>query len=414
MVQQRQSKTVVYENNLNQDFFFGTVDIKNEKAESPNSALSIKEHADIEHGNCHDDNYSLPYAPDLHKHKELYVSERFIKFIPSQTSDWLRSTYPNAFLILSVIAERARRTNDMPDGLLIGDAIISYEKLGESCGLSKKQVRLAIEKLVEHQILEIIWNGRGAKPLKKRALKRALKGMLVNLCDSSIWDINPEREGTVEGTQRALKGHSKGTKQEGRRRNKNEEDIYSQSSYSKDIPPPNPDSGKKRRKEDSFFSKKREYANGVFLSEDEYELIKQKFFSFSIEKVLQRYSDWKHGVGEFSNGKGCKTRISRDFDALQNWDHSPEKEDIIPHNIQIAKEIQSKYLFMNHTYSIELRKEDVTFETKGAIGEAYKFMEFRFEDKYMGEKLEKVAYAFSQKYLEAEKYRKQMESTWKK
>ena len=115
------------------------------------------------------------------------MSERFIKYIPSNDrSSWLRENYPNAFLLLSLIAERARRTSGHFDGREIGTAEIGD---WEKAGLTEQKYRTAKDKLVEFKIIEILGTRRNPQ---KSTTKSTTQGTLVKLLDSTIWDINPE------------------------------------------------------------------------------------------------------------------------------------------------------------------------------------------------------------------------------
>lgn len=130
----------------------------------------------------------------------------FIKYIrDSDKASWLRSNYPNAYLLLSVIAESARRHPDILDGLEIGDVIVSELTTPKKAGISKKAYRNAIDKLEELKFIETVWNPKNTKQ-QKRAIKRAIKSKVVCLIDSDIWDINPTPKGDQKGDQRANKG----------------------------------------------------------------------------------------------------------------------------------------------------------------------------------------------------------------
>jgi hypothetical protein len=133
-------------------------------------------------------------------------NQRFIKYIPSEKATWLRKKYPNAFLLLSLIAERARRVPNSPDGFEIGDALVGdYEE----AGLTRKEYRTALEKLQEFGYIEILLKSKNSKKVQKRAIKGAIKGTLVNLLNSDIWEINAEVYGHQIGQERAIKGPSK-------------------------------------------------------------------------------------------------------------------------------------------------------------------------------------------------------------
>lgn len=149
------------------------------------------------------------------------IMSRFIKFIPSEESSYLMRNHPNAFLLLCLIAERARRVAGNIDGLQTGDAILGDY---EAAGLTRKQYRTALDHLVELGLIKIIYNGKKFQNGEKRAIKMAIKGTLVNILNSRIWDINPDEEGQQKGQQRANRGPTEGHEQERIRKNKKEEE----------------------------------------------------------------------------------------------------------------------------------------------------------------------------------------------
>ncbi len=114
---------------------------------------------------------------------------RFVQFIPGEDSSFLRQNHPNAFLLLSLIAERARRYANLPDGLQVGDAILGDY---QAAGLSRQQYRTALDTLVELGYIDIIYNGKTFLKREKSTIKITITGTLVNLKDSRIWDINSE------------------------------------------------------------------------------------------------------------------------------------------------------------------------------------------------------------------------------
>ncbi len=123
------------------------------------------------------------------------MSKRFLKYIPSEKSSHLRSTYPFAFLLLQLVAERARRTPNDPSGLDVGEAYIGDHK---SFGATRQQYRTALKHLVDKQFLEIIENCRNRK---KSTTGITTVGTKVKLIDNSIWDINCDYEKTESTTE---------------------------------------------------------------------------------------------------------------------------------------------------------------------------------------------------------------------
>jgi hypothetical protein len=139
------------------------------------------------------------------------AKNRFIKFMDSEESDYLLKHQPNAFLLLTLIAKRARRCNGSLDGFEVGDALLGdYSE----CGLTRKKYRVALQKLEELKLIEILKKSKNGRTCQKRAIKRAIKGTLVSLRDSRIWDINSDNKGHQSGQPGAIKGPSKGHEQE--------------------------------------------------------------------------------------------------------------------------------------------------------------------------------------------------------
>lgn len=118
--------------------------------------------------------------------------ERFIKFMPSEKADWLREKHPYAFLLLSLIAQRARRCPGHPDGLEVGDALIGdYDKAGIPTEAKYRSAKSVLVKIGAIKIKETNRN-----PISKEANKQILtnrittRGTLVTLLNSDVWDIN--------------------------------------------------------------------------------------------------------------------------------------------------------------------------------------------------------------------------------
>lgn len=137
------------------------------------------------------------------------MSDRFIKFIPSEEADYLQENHPNAFLLLCLIAKRARRISGNPDGLEIGEAHIGdYKKAGIA---SEKMYRTAKIILSQRGHLLFIETCRNRK---KGATGRATVGTKVKLLRSDVWDINFDVKGDIKGDRGATEGRPKGDEQD--------------------------------------------------------------------------------------------------------------------------------------------------------------------------------------------------------
>jgi len=148
------------------------------------------------------------------------MKQNYIQLGREDRTRWLISTYPNAFLLLSLIAINARRVDGYPDGLEIGDAIIDCK----SCGLSRQQYRTAIEKLVEFKMIKIIHNGKKFFEPRKSTIRITIKSMLVKLIDSDIYDINSESSNQHVNQRATNEQPTSNHKQERIRKNKKEKE----------------------------------------------------------------------------------------------------------------------------------------------------------------------------------------------
>ena len=112
--------------------------------------------------------------------------ERFLKFIPSEEAFWLMENKPNAFRLLTHIANTARRYNGHPDGLTIGQCHLQSWTFYK---LTEQEYRTAKEVLVKRKHIKIIETNRTRK---KSTTGVTTNSTLVELCSLMIWDINPE------------------------------------------------------------------------------------------------------------------------------------------------------------------------------------------------------------------------------
>lgn len=137
MIQERQVQIQNYQNKLNGEGFSDTVNHENKKAESYNSAFCKYEPADSERGSCKIDNHSISHSPNLHKHKEKYVSEEgYLKlprsFIQSERWRSLKSKQQRFFLYLLERAQYTPKTfyhNGNEIHVAAGQFCISYRRM---------------------------------------------------------------------------------------------------------------------------------------------------------------------------------------------------------------------------------------------------------------------------------------------
>lgn len=264
------------------------------------------------------------------------MSESFVKLIRSEEMRYLARKHPNAFILLTFIAERARRENGHPDGLTIGQCHIGDYK---EYGLTEKEYRTA-KKILEHRNhIKIIETNRTRKSsrdvrssfnfknVKKETTERATKsttiGTLVEICSLTVYDINPEcanqQKGDRNGDRGATEGRPRGDEQEGRRRNKKDH-------------PSIPSFGSDRMSDD--FSSKAEIVPGIWLSQADIDTcIKLKG---SIENVreaiefIQASKSRKHPIADWPN-------------ALSKWKIERKSASRIEENIALAEKLSKAF-----------------------------------------------------------------------
>jgi hypothetical protein len=108
---------------------------------------------------------------------------RFLKFIPSEEAFWLMHNKPNAFRLLTHIANTARRKNGNPDGLTQGQCHLQHWTF---YGLTQQEYRTAKKILVERKHVKILETNRTRK---KSTTGTTTASTLVELCSLTVWDI---------------------------------------------------------------------------------------------------------------------------------------------------------------------------------------------------------------------------------
>lgn len=114
--------------------------------------------------------------------------------------------HPNAFILLTIIAQRARRLGDPCDitGLEQNQAYIGDFK---EYGMSRQNYRTALKVLKSnHQV----------------TIEPTTKGSIVTLCDSGIYDITPEQSNHQATTDQPSPNHRLTTKKKERREEEEE------------------------------------------------------------------------------------------------------------------------------------------------------------------------------------------------
>lgn len=112
--------------------------------------------------------------------------ERFLKFIPSEEAFWLMKNKPNAFYLLSQIANTARRTPGSADGLALGQCHLRHWSKYE---LTEQQYRTAKLILTGRKHIKIIETNRTRQ---KSTTGSTTASTLVEIISTTIYDINSE------------------------------------------------------------------------------------------------------------------------------------------------------------------------------------------------------------------------------
>ena len=139
-------------------------------------------------------------------------TEPFIKMARNSKNFWeLIKRRHSAYVLLSVVAQRARRTDDVTfDDLEIGEAYLGDHKI---YGASRQNYRTDIRML---------------KNLKFLTTRSTSKGTIAKLCDDSIFDINATIKLTKDLTNSQPSPNHRLTTNKNDKNVKNDKNIYIQ------------------------------------------------------------------------------------------------------------------------------------------------------------------------------------------
>ncbi len=146
------------------------------------------------------------------------MCDLFLKLSRDDEAEYLAKKHPNAFILLFFIAKRARRYDGHPDGLTIGQCHIGDH---ENMGLSRQEYRTALALLETKRFLQIVENCRTRQ---KSTTGSTTVGTLVKLCDSRIYDINPDKGNHRPNHRPTTDQPPTNHEQERTRKNKKEEE----------------------------------------------------------------------------------------------------------------------------------------------------------------------------------------------
>jgi len=248
------------------------------------------------------------------------MSERFIKLSRSERTEWLLENHPNAFLLLTQIALRARRTSNSPDGYEIGECHIGDYEAAGIC--SEKAYRTAKDVLSRERAIKICETCRNRK---KGATGRATFGTKVKLLNSEFYDINEEDKGDRKGDRGATEGRPKGDEQECKN-DKNERKINN-------ISPIFP----KRAKE-------------VHVSDDDHSKLVKDLTIEVTQECYQYLSQWKE-----NNPKQAK-KFNSDIGRIRKWVINAVREEKIKNAELDQRENRLKNSKENSNEAVENEK----------------------------------------------------------
>lgn len=120
----------------------------------------------------------------------------YVMLLRGKETDELQEKHPNVYLLITYIARKAKRTNEVSDGYEIGECLLDDSI---PIGLSRQALRTAIEKAENMRLISVSAKGRNltlnreiCRLNTKSTIKLTIRGTLVKLISSTICDINPE------------------------------------------------------------------------------------------------------------------------------------------------------------------------------------------------------------------------------
>ncbi len=251
---------------------------------------------------------------------------RFLKFIPSDEALWLLVEKPNAFRLLTFIANTARRYNGHPDGLLIGQCHLQHWTFYK---LTEQEYRTAKRILVERQHLKIIETNRTRK---KSTTGTTTASTLVQLCSTTVYDINYEDINDRINDRATTDQRLPNDKQERIRKKKKEKESHpSIPSFESDEP--NRDDGG-MTDDFSFEKEKIEIVKGVFISQADLDSCMK--IKGSLEKV-------KHAIEFIQGSKKRKHPIGDWPNALSKWKIENKTKNKVQEHVAYAEKLCEEF-----------------------------------------------------------------------
>jgi hypothetical protein len=281
------------------------------------------------------------------------MAERFIKFIPSEEAFWLMEHRPNAFRLLTHIANTARRTPSGPDGLLIGQCHLQH---WTKYNFTEREYRTAKEILVKRKHILIIETNRTRS---KSTTGSTTGSTLVQLISLTVYDINKELDDDRNDDRTTTERRPNDDKQE-RRMKKNEKEDH----------PSIPSKGSRGMTDDfSFQEEMIEVIPGVLLTKPDLE--KCLYLKGSLEKVQE-------AIQFIQDNPKRKNDITDWPNALSRWKVESKSKVRMEDHIHFAEKLCHAFENFGETHGWRCsmytdREKDqrgVLFESKSSYQEA--------------------------------------------
>ena len=198
----------------------------------------------------------------------------------------------NAFMLLALIAYRARRTNNFSvHSLETGEALIGD---ADACGLTQREYRTAKEKLNK-------WNLAAFRPTNR--------GTVAKIITTGIFDINIDgsdwQKDNPETNSRQARDKQTTT-------NKND----------------------KKGKNGKNKNEKRKFLDHIYLTEKEYALLLEKFGEHATAEMIARMNCYAHQIG----ARKFKAKYDSHYHTLLNWERMNKDKGSFSHSTGNSKD----------------------------------------------------------------------------
>ena len=263
------------------------------------------------------DSLIVAHGPFSRK-QEIPMSDRgFLKQYRDSEILWLMKNHPFAALLLNLIAIRACRTLNDPDGREIGEAYIGDH---ESIGATRGQYRHALQILKNRATIKII---ETCRTRKKATTGTTTRGTKVKLIDSSIWDINPD-------SCDHRNNHPTTTEQPPNNHDQEREEYKKNHPLTPSLKSDDEDSFSKKKIE----KKEKQVLPGVWMTQEDFEECIQKRGGIQVvELIVSQIENWPERESEIKNWKRT----------ILTWKIKNQRTSRIEQHEKFSKQIEDKF-----------------------------------------------------------------------